>query len=111
LHSKDALVFFMNGGSGLAIMPALVAALMPGDRPSLAWLDYGRHDSPVRCLLRAAREQGAAAVWSEIAAANLDAGDLLWIARGLSAAGLDTDGNWLRERIKQYEAAGRSSPP
>jgi CubicO group peptidase (beta-lactamase class C family) len=110
-QSKDALVFFMNGASGLAIMPALVAALVPGDRPSLAWLNYGRHDSPVRCLLRAARERGAAAVWTEIAAAKLDAGDLLWIARGLSAAGLDTDANWLRERIKQYEAAGRSSPP
>jgi len=66
VRGGDALVFFMNGASGLSIMPELLATLMPGARPSLAWLDYGRHDAPVRCLLRAARERGAAAVWQEM---------------------------------------------
>jgi CubicO group peptidase (beta-lactamase class C family) len=103
----DAQVCFMNGASGLSIMPELLAAFMPGDRPSLSWLDYGRHDSPTRVLLRAAREQGAAAVWKEMEAAKLEPGELLWIARGLSAVGLDEDSVWLRERIKQREAGDR----
>lgn len=111
VQRRDALVFFMNGASGLSIVPELCAALMPGDRPSLAWLDYGRHDSPVRRLLRAARERGAAAVWHDMEAANLETGELLWIARGLSAASLDEEGAWLRERIKQREADGHLRSP
>ena len=99
IQSQDALVFFMNGASGLSLMPEIVSALMPGDRPSLAWLDYGRHDAPVRCLLRAARTRGAAAAWKDIEDSSLDADDLLWIARGLTANGFDDDGLWLREQI------------
>jgi CubicO group peptidase (beta-lactamase class C family) len=105
VQSRQALVFFMNGASGLSVMPELVAAFMPGDRPSLTWLGYGHQDSPARRLLRAAREKGAAAAWEEIQAANLGADELRWIAQGLSAAGLDEQGVWLRERIKQREAA------
>jgi hypothetical protein len=105
MQERAALVCFMNGASGLALMPELVAAVMPGDRPSLAWLDYGRHDTPVRRLLCAARDRGAAAVWNDMQAAALGGDDLLWIARGLSAAGLDEEERWLRERIKQREAA------
>lgn len=79
---------------------------MPGDRPSLTWLDYGRLDAPLRRLLRAARERGAAVVWEEMESAGLGSDDLLWIAQGLCAAGLDEDGLWLRERIKEREVAG-----
>jgi CubicO group peptidase (beta-lactamase class C family) len=111
VQRREALVFFMNGASGLSIMPHLVATLMPGARPSLAWLDYGRHDSPVRTLLRAARERGVTAVWDDMEAANLEGDDLRWIARGLSAAGLDKEGVRLRERIKQREAAGDRPTP
>ena len=99
VQSRYALVFFMNGASGLSLMPEIVSALMPGDRPSLAWLDYGRHDAPVRRLLRAARTRGAAAAWKDIKDSGLDADDLLWIARGLTADGLVDDDLWLREQI------------
>ena len=101
VQSREALVFFMNGASGLSLMPEIVSALMSGHRPSLAWLDYGRHDAPVRRILRSARTRGAAATWKEIEDAALSADDQLWIARGLIAAGLDEDGLWLRNRIKQ----------
>jgi hypothetical protein len=91
----------MNGASGLSIMPDLVAAFMPGDRPSLAWLDYGRQDSPIRRLLRAARMHGVKSVWQEIETASLGADDLLWIARGLTASGRDEDSTWLRAQIEE----------
>ena len=96
----DAIVFFMNGASGLSLMPELVTALLPGNRPSLAWLGYGRHDAPARRLMRAACTRGIAAVWKEMESACLGADDLLWIVRGLIAAGLDEDGRWLREKIR-----------
>ncbi|HEY3845979.1 MAG TPA: serine hydrolase domain-containing protein [Acetobacteraceae bacterium] len=111
MQSQTALVFFMNGESGLAIMPDVVAALMPGDRPSLAWLDYGRHDSPVRRLLRAARALGVQAVWQEMEDAGLKADDLLWIARGLTAAGRDEDNLWLRTPIAERSSAGTREGP
>jgi hypothetical protein len=95
----------MNGASGLSIMPDLVAALMPGDRPSLAWLDYGRHDSPIRRLLHAAHVHGVKSVWQEMENANLGADDLLWIARGLTANGRDEDSTWLRARIEERRPA------
>lgn len=66
MRQRTALVVFTNGASGLSIMPELVARLMPGDRPSLAWLDYARHDSPPRRMLRAARTRGVKAVWHEM---------------------------------------------
>lgn len=106
VQKQDALVVFTNGASGLSIMPELLAAFMPGDRPSLTWLDYGRYDAPLRRLLRAARERGAAVVWEEMEGAGLGSDDLLWIAQGLCAAGLDEDGLWLRERVKKREVAG-----
>jgi CubicO group peptidase (beta-lactamase class C family) len=101
VRSGDALVFFMNGASGLALMPEIVSTLMPGPRPSLAWLDYGRHDAPMRHLLQKARRHGAAATWEAIDDARLSIDDRLWIARGLIAVGLAEDGLWLRERCKE----------
>jgi hypothetical protein len=109
MQSRNALVVFMNGASGLSIMPELVGAFMPGDRPSLAWLDYGRHDAPVRRLLRAACAHGISAVWQDIENASLAADDLTWIAQGLSAAGLDEDNLWLRERIEERTDAVQKS--
>lgn len=106
MQTRDALVFFMNGASGLSIMPALLACLMPGDRPSLAWSDRKWHDAAVRRLLRAARARGVEAVWPEMESASLDADDLLWIAQGLDAAGRDADGLWLRTRAKERPATG-----
>ena len=90
--------------SGLALMPEIVSTLMPGPRPSLAWLDYGRHDAPMRHLLQKARRHGAAATWEAIKDARLSIDDRLWIARGLIAVGLAEDGLWLRERCKEATA-------
>ena len=73
---------FMNGASGLALVPEIVSALMPGPRPSLAWLDYGRHDDPARRLFHQARLHGAAATWNAIKEANVSIGEQLWIAPG-----------------------------
>jgi hypothetical protein len=107
-QTRDAFVCFMNGASGLALIPEIASTVMPGPRPSLNWLEYGRHDDPARRILRAARTHGAAAVWSDIEEAGLDGGDREWIARGLTAAGRDEDGHWLRQRNKQRD--GNRSP-
>jgi hypothetical protein len=101
MQSRNALVCFLNGASGLTIVPEFVAAFMPGGRPSLAWLDYGRHDSPTRRLLRSARAQGVTAVWPEIETASLKEEELLWIAQGLTAAGRDEDSLWVRTQIRE----------
>jgi CubicO group peptidase (beta-lactamase class C family) len=107
IQKRDALVLFTNGASGLSIMPELVARFIPGNRPSLDWLNYGRHDSPLRRLMRAARTHGVQAAWREIENANLDADDLRWIARGLNAAGREEDSLWLRAHIENLRSAGR----
>jgi hypothetical protein len=95
---REALVVFTNGASGLAIVPDIVADLMPGERPSLAWLDYTRHDAPVRRLLRTALDKGAAEAWPEIQRATLGKTDMRWIAQGLEANGRMADGRWLRRQ-------------
>jgi hypothetical protein len=110
MQNRNALVCFLNGASGLSIMPELIAAFMPGDHPFLDWLDYGRHDAPVRRLLRAARAQGVHAVWQEVEDAGLKSDELLWIARGLTAAGRDEDNVWLRARIAE-RSPGTSEKP
>jgi len=106
MQTRDALVFLMNGASGLSIMPELVAGFMRGARPSLAWLDYVQHDAPVRRLLRAACGKGVQVVWPEMADAKLDPDDLIWIAQGLNAAGREDDSDWLRARVAQRRTSG-----
>ena len=105
VRQRTAFVIFTNGASGLSIMPDLVACFMPGDRPSLAWLDYGRQDSPARRMLLAARTHGIKEVWPEVERAGLSSADLLWIARGLGADGRDDDSLWLRARIDDRSPA------
>ena len=84
-------------------MPALVAKVVPGDRPSLSWLDYGRHDGPVRRLFRAAVADGVEASWPEMQRAALGSGDLRWIAQGLNARGREKDSRWLRRQIETLQ--------
>jgi Beta-lactamase len=101
LQRQNAFVCFWNGAGGFATAPELIATFMPGDRPSLAWLDYERLDGPIHHLLSHARSKGVMAVWQEIESADLKKEDMLWIAQGLTATGSDTDSLWLRNKIKE----------
>jgi CubicO group peptidase (beta-lactamase class C family) len=96
-----AVVVFTNGASGLSIMPELLSAFIAGPRPSLVWLDYVRHDAPVRRLMREARQRGIEAVWPQMESARLDPAELGWIAQGLGAAGHEEAATWLRERLNR----------
>jgi CubicO group peptidase (beta-lactamase class C family) len=98
LQRRAALVIFTNGASGLSIMSEMVAHFEPGNRPSLEWLDYARHDAPVRRMLRATLAHGVEAAWREIEKAALKREDLIWIAQGLNARGREKESLWLRER-------------
>ena len=93
-----AAVVFTNGVSGMSIMPELIANLLPGDRPSLRWLDYAANEAPVRRLLRAALLQGVEATWPEMQRSALSDADLRWIAQGLKAKGRQKESGWLRAR-------------
>src|SRR5262245_3851403 len=95
---RAALVAFTNGASGLSVMSDIVASFAPGRRPSLEWLDYVRHDAPVRRIFRATLAHGPQAMWPEIERAALKREELVWIAQGLSARGRATESRWLRER-------------
>jgi CubicO group peptidase (beta-lactamase class C family) len=97
MQHRAGLVVFTNGASGLSIIPELVADIMPSDRPSFIWLDYVRHDAPVRQLLRAACASGLKAVWRNFEGFELSSDDLRWVAQGLLAAGREDDSRWLRE--------------
>jgi hypothetical protein len=103
LQERSALVVFTNGASGHSIMPELVANIVPGVRASLTWLDYVRHESPVRRMLRAALANGVEAVWAEIQSAALDPGELRWISQGLNARGREQDSLWLSARLDAPE--------
>ena len=100
MRHRSALVAFTNSAAGHSIMPALVAKVVPGDRPSFSWLDYGRHGGPVRRLLRAAVADGVEATWRDMQRAALGSGDLRWIAQGLNARGREKDSLWLRRQIE-----------
>jgi hypothetical protein len=101
VDQRAAFAVFMNGASGLSIMPELVAHFAPGGRPSLNWLAYARHDAPVRRMLRAALANGIEAVWTEIERAALDREEIRWIAQGLNARGREHESLWLRGKLSE----------
>jgi len=103
---RRGLVIFTNGASGFSIMPELVARFMPGDRPSLAWLDYVNHHSAVRSMLRAALAKGIEGAWSERGGADLTRPEMNWIAQGLLANNLEADSAWLRAKIHESPSSG-----
>lgn len=39
---RTAVIVLTNGSNGMAIMPDVIAQLMPGERPAFAWLNYPR---------------------------------------------------------------------
>ena len=106
IRDRGAFAVFLNGASGLSIMPDLVAHFTSGPRPSLVWLEYEHHDAPVRRLLRAARVRGIEEVWQAVTNANLEPAALRWIAQGLGATGREADSVWLRARIEERSPSG-----
>lgn len=59
LPKKDAIVYFANSSNGLSITTEILNDAIGGKHPGIAWLNYGRYDSPSRTLLKAIIANGA----------------------------------------------------
>jgi CubicO group peptidase (beta-lactamase class C family) len=45
---RSGVVVLANGTNGMALMPALVAKLQPGEHPAFTWLNYPRQPPPLK---------------------------------------------------------------